>query len=297
MANLCQVFIWLISSITVFWLVFRRFRHLVDFLIMCNIACCSLWTWIRVFFKNSSVGGGHLQKGTILYRVWRNNRWFVGNKKFGVVSSHLLVGGGESGDILPQKIFVFFYPYDCNSLHFLKQIFGYTALHYAVDRLNLQLSTCIVCLCRYLAVTQGASLINLGGPTPTKRHHGWHRAGKFCVSKLSEMAFSKSSLPLFLGPFINYFIMICESMLYPWVRMDYYEKFQYQNIDYRYLIIYIYIYMISNILSPLIKHWVGGTVSPCFLRPLRSLTCLAEPCNNSNLYGLGNAIQWKMFKI
>jgi hypothetical protein len=30
-------------------------------------------------------GGGHLQKGTILYRVWRNDRWFVGNKKFGVV--------------------------------------------------------------------------------------------------------------------------------------------------------------------------------------------------------------------
>ena len=80
--------------------------------------------------------GGHLQKGTILYRVWRNDRWFVGNKKFGVVS-HLLVGGGDgSGGILPQKIFVFFYPYDCNSLHFLKQIFGYTALHYAVDRLT-----------------------------------------------------------------------------------------------------------------------------------------------------------------
>ena len=35
----------------------------------------------------------------------------VGNKKFGVIS-HLLVEG--SGGILPQKIFVFFYPYDCN---------------------------------------------------------------------------------------------------------------------------------------------------------------------------------------
>jgi NADH:ubiquinone oxidoreductase subunit C len=34
--------------------------------------------------------GGHLQKGTILYRVWRNVRWFVGNKKFGVVS-HLIM--------------------------------------------------------------------------------------------------------------------------------------------------------------------------------------------------------------
>jgi hypothetical protein len=74
-------------------------------------------------------------------------------------------GGGVWGYSSPE-IFVFFYPYDCNSLHFLKQIFGYTALHYAVDRLNLQLSTCIVCLCRYhnLAITQGASLINLEGP-------------------------------------------------------------------------------------------------------------------------------------
>jgi hypothetical protein len=48
-------------------------------------------------------------------------------------------GGGGAGGILPQNICVLFYPYDCNSLHFLKQIFGYTALHYAVDRLNLQL--------------------------------------------------------------------------------------------------------------------------------------------------------------
>jgi hypothetical protein len=75
----------------------------------------------------------------------------------------------------------------------------------------------MICLCRYHnLVTQGASLINLGGLTPTKRHHGWHRAGKFwefCVSKSSEMAFSISSLPLLLGPFINSFIMICESML------------------------------------------------------------------------------------
>ena len=34
----------------------------------------------------------------------------VGTKNFGVVS-HLIVGG--SGGILPQKNFVFFYPYDC----------------------------------------------------------------------------------------------------------------------------------------------------------------------------------------
>ena len=79
------------------------------------------------------------------------------------------------------------------------------------------------------------------------------------------MAFSKSSLPLLLGPFfnksdelhifgapfINYFIMICESMLS--VSQDglLREICCYQNIDYRYLIIYniyiyIYIYTISN---------------------------------------------------
>ena len=52
----------------------------------------------------------HLQKGSILYRVWRNDRWFVGNKKFGGVS-HLIGGGGRnSGGILPQEIFVFFNP-------------------------------------------------------------------------------------------------------------------------------------------------------------------------------------------
>jgi hypothetical protein len=80
-------------------------------------------------------------------------------------------------------------------------------------------STCIVCLCRYhkLAVTQGASLINLEGLTPTKRQHGWHRAEgfwKFCVSKSSEMAFPKSFIPLLFGTFINSFIMVCESMLF-----------------------------------------------------------------------------------
>jgi maltodextrin utilization protein YvdJ len=77
---------------------------------------------------------------------------------------------------------------------------------------------------------------------------------------LSEMAFSKSFLPLLLAPFI---------MLYPWVRMDYYDKcWQYQNIDYRYFdYIYLYIYMISNILSPLIKHWVWGDRFPLLSMP------------------------------
>ena len=130
--------------------------------------CCHHWTFkvrvlYRAFFKNLSAGGGAFTKrdqGTILYREWRNDRWFIGNKKFGVVS-HLIVEGGGAGGILPKKMFVFFYPYDSKSLHFLKQIFGYTALHYAVDRLNLQLCTCIVCLCRYHnLVTQGTTLIN-----------------------------------------------------------------------------------------------------------------------------------------
>ena len=47
---------------------------------------------------------------------------------------------------------------------------------------------------------------------------------------------------LLLGPFIDSFIMICESMLSASQDGDYYEKCCYQNIDYRYLIIYIYIY-------------------------------------------------------
>ena len=139
--------------------------------------------------------------------MWRNYRWFVGKKKFGVVT-HLIVGGGGA--------FLYFStPITAIPCIFWNRFLDIQPLHYAVVGLNLQLSTCIVCLCRYhnLAVTQGASLINLEGPTPTKRHHGWHRAGKFCVSKLSEMAFSMSSLPLLLGPFVNSFIMICESML------------------------------------------------------------------------------------
>ena len=86
----------------------------------------------------------------------------------------------------------------------------------------------------------------------------------FCVSKLSQMAFSNSFLPLLLAPFI----MICESMLYPWVRMDYYEKcWQYQNIDYRYFD-YIYIYIWFQIYyPPLIKHWVWGDRFPLLSTP------------------------------
>ena len=85
------------------------------------------------------------------------------------------------------------------------------------------------------------------------------------------MAFSKSSLPLLLGPFINSFIMICEYMLS--VSQDglLREICCYQNIDYRYLIIYIYIrfqillvsksigfFLVGAKIISLIKHWVGG---------------------------------------
>ena len=117
----------------------------------------------RAFFKNSSVGG-----------IYKKGPYYT---EYGEMINGLFV----TKSLVWYRIFVFFYPYDCNSLHFLKQIFGYTALHYAVDRMNLQLSTCIVCLCRYhnLAVTQGTSLINLEGLTPTKHHHGWHRTKEF----------------------------------------------------------------------------------------------------------------------
>ena len=105
------------------------------------------------------------------------------------------------------------------------------------------------------------------------------------------MAFSKSSLPLLLGPFINSFIMICESTLSAsqdgLLREMLLSKYRLQIFD--------YIYTISNTSSfeinwgflvggqnysppPLIKHWVGGPL------PLRTLICLAEPSNNSNLY-------------
>ena len=60
------------------------------------------------------------------------------------------------------------------------------------------------------------------------------------------MAFSKSSLPLLLGPFINSFIMICESMLSVsqngLLREMLLSKYRLQIFDY----IYIYIHTISN---------------------------------------------------
>jgi hypothetical protein len=57
----------------------------------------------------------------------------------------------------------------------------------------------------------------------------------------SEMAFSKSSLPLLLGPFINSFIMICESMLSVspngLLREMLLSKYRLQIFDYIYILI------------------------------------------------------------
>jgi hypothetical protein len=121
----------------------------------------------------------------------------VGDKKFGVVS-YVLVGGSRV--ILPQNIFCIFPPLELKCEHFLKQIFGYTALHCAlIDQIWSVKCTCMICLCKYHNwVTQGVgSLLNLVGPTTTitRRYHGWRRAGKFWkfwVSRSLEIAFSES---------------------------------------------------------------------------------------------------------
>jgi hypothetical protein len=78
-------------------------------------------------------GGDNLQKGAILYWVWRDDRLLLVKK-------------------VVWKSMVFFCSFPPLGLHFvrfLRQIFGYTVLHYTVDRLNLQLSACMVCLCKY----------------------------------------------------------------------------------------------------------------------------------------------------
>ena len=90
------------------------------------------------------------------------------------------------------------------------------------------------------------------------------------------MAFSKSSLPLLLGPFINSFIMICESM--PSASQDgllremLLSKYRLQIFDYIYIYIRFQILLVSKSIgflvgggqnySPLIKHWVGGPLPP-----------------------------------
>jgi hypothetical protein len=95
------------------------------------------------------------------------------------------------------------------------------------------------------------------------------------------MAFSKSSLPLFLSPFINSFIMICESMLS--VSQDGLLREMLSVSKYWLQIFDIYIYIRfqillvsksigffwwgAKIIPPLIKHWVGGPFPPSSYAP------------------------------
>ena len=118
-------------------------------------------------------------------------------------------------------------------------------------------------------------MINLEDPAPTKRHLmvGTERGNfeNFVSLNRRKWHFQSLFYLFLLGPFINSFIMICESMLS--VSQDglLREICCYQNIDYRYLIIYIYIrfqillvsksigvFLVGAIIIPLIKHWVGG---------------------------------------
>jgi hypothetical protein len=71
-----------------------------------------------------------------------------------VAGSYLPMAKAEANDwsVSHWYITIFCDNFICDiiSLHFVsfqKQIFGNTALHYTVDRLNLQSSTCMVCLC------------------------------------------------------------------------------------------------------------------------------------------------------
>ena len=82
-------------------------------------------------FKNSSGGGG------------------VSTKR----DRTILSVEGVWGHSLPEK-FCIFPLLGLHFVRFLKQIIcGYTVLHYTADRPNLQLSTCMVYLCKYQYTT------------------------------------------------------------------------------------------------------------------------------------------------
>ena len=68
--------------------------------------------FLRIRQWGGGGGGRHLQKRNHTIPSVEKRYMVVGNKKFGVVS-HFIVRGSEG--ILPQNIFVFFYPLDCNS--------------------------------------------------------------------------------------------------------------------------------------------------------------------------------------
>ena len=80
--------------------------------------------------------------------------------------------------------------------------------------------------------------------------------------------------------------MICESMLSVsrdgLLREMLLSKYRLQIFDYIYMRNQLGFFGGGPKLPPY-KTLGWGPVSPCFLRPLRLLTCLAEPSNNSNL--------------
>jgi hypothetical protein len=104
---------------------------------------------------------------------------------------------------------------------------------------------------------------------------GTERFENFASLNRSEVAFSKSSLPLLLGPFINSFIMICESMLSAsqdgLLREMLLSKYRLQIFDYIYIRFQILLVVVSKsigffcggpkLFPPVIKHWVGGPVA------------------------------------
>jgi hypothetical protein len=110
------------------------------------------------------------------------------------------------------------------------------------------------------------------------------------------LAFSKSSLPLLVSPFINSFIMICESMLSAsqdgLLREILLSKYRFQIFDYIYIRFQIllvsksigFFWWGAKIIPPLIKHWVGGllphAVTNVFSRTFRQLKSIgSRKCN------------------
>jgi hypothetical protein len=110
------------------------------------------WFEHRVFLR-TCLGGEHLQKGTILYWVWRDDRWLLVTKScvcMGVVSYVL-------GDL-----FLYFSTPRTEMWAFSETDFWIYSVTLCFDRPNL-ISTCMVCLCKYHNwVTQGVGrLLNL----------------------------------------------------------------------------------------------------------------------------------------
>ena len=144
------------------------------------------WFEHRAFFKNLSGRWASTIRDHTILSVERR-QIVVGDKKFGVVS-YVLVGVWRYS---PPENFWYFSTPRTEMWAFCETDFWIYSVTLCFDRP----CTCMVCLCKYHNwVTQGVgNLLNLVGPTPTRRNHGWRRAGKFWVSRLLEMAFSESS--------------------------------------------------------------------------------------------------------